>query len=286
MQKIHTQKQQYYQHLRGKNPWILALAVVGLLGGGLLIASFLQSNNTSQLLCGGAWGARSTENATALQLEAILHYATARVVPQQSLAEISVSFEILRSLGPSNFLVFGLGHDSLMWTALNARGKTLFLEEDPVWVQTVLKDAPTLRTDTVRYRTRLSEANELLRHYSSEPDCSAKNSFIRGNDKCRLALNMLSDEVYDTEWDLIMVDAPRGYFAAAPGRMAAIYSAAVMARNRKKSGVTHVFVHDVDRKVEKIYAKQFLCKKQLVKAVGRLWHFEIPPAANADSDFC
>lgn len=103
---------------------------------------------------------------------------------------------------------------------------------------------------------------------------------------CRLALNMLGDEVYDTEWDMIMVDAPRGYFAEAPGRMAAIYSAAVMARNRKRSGVTHVFVHDVDRKVEKMYAEAFLCKKHLVKAVGRLWHFEIPPAANVDTDFC
>lgn len=102
----------------------------------------------------------------------------------------------------------------------------------------------------------------------------------------RLALNMLPDEVYDTEWDLIMIDAPRGYFAEAPGRMAAIYSAAVMARNRNKSGVTHVFLHDVDRRVEKLYAEEFLCKKHLVKAVGRLWHFEIPPAANVNAPFC
>lgn len=97
---------------------------------------------------------------------------------------------------------------------------------------------------------------------------------------------MLPDEVYDTEWDLIMIDAPRGYFAEAPGRMAAIYSAAVMARNRNKSGVTHVFLHDVDRRVEKLYAEEFLCKKHLVKAVGRLWHFEIPPAANVNAPFC
>lgn len=86
--------------------------------------------------------------------------------------------------------------------------------------------------------------------------------------------------MYDKEWDLIMIDAPRGYFAEAPGRMAAIFSAAVMARARKGSGVTHVFLHDIDRKVEKVYAEEFLCRKHLVKAVARLWHFEIPPAAN------
>ncbi|CAI0627314.1 unnamed protein product [Linum tenue] len=77
-----------------------------------------------------------------------------------------------------------------------------------------------------------------------------------------------------------MIDAPRGYFAEAPGRMGAIFSAAVMARARKGSGVTHVFLHDVDRKVEKAFAEEFLCRKYLVKGVGRLWHFEIPPASN------
>ncbi|KAK6139146.1 hypothetical protein DH2020_027109 [Rehmannia glutinosa] len=261
MHKIQNQKQ-HYQALKPENSWFLGLAVVGLIGGALLFVSLLRTNSSSQLLCGGAWGGRAGENATTLQLEAILHYATSRIVPQQSLGEISVSFGVLQSIGPSNFLVFGLGHDSLMWAALNPRGRTLFLEEDPKWVQTVLKDAPALHVNTVRYRTQLSEADGLLQHYRTEPDCSPNNSFLRGNHKCRLALNMLSDEVYDTEWDMIMVDAPRGYFAEAPGRMA------VMARNRKKSGVTHVFVHDVDRKVEKMYAEAFLCKKHLVKAVG------------------
>ena len=99
-------------------------------------------------------------------------------------------------------------------------------------------------------------------------------------------MNMLENEVYDTEWDLIMIDAPRGYYPEAPGRMAAIYSAAVMARNRKGTGVTHVFLHDVDRPVEQRYAEAFLCKKYLVKEEGRLWHFQIPPAADFNTDFC
>ncbi|XP_051121953.1 probable methyltransferase At1g27930 [Andrographis paniculata] len=266
----------------------LAVAVVGMIGAASLVVVFVRTGGSHPMFY-GAWARLSmASSATDLQLKAIIHYATSHIVPQQSRQEIGVSFDVLRSLGGScNFLVFGLGHDSLMWSAINARGKTLFLEEDPKWVETVLKDAPELRANTVRYRTQLSEADELMRHFREEPDCSPEKSFIRGNDKCRLALNMLSDEVYDTEWDMIMVDAPRGYFDAAPGRMAAIYSVAVMARNRNGSGDTHVFLHDVDRRVEKMYADAFFCKKFLVKAVGRLWYFRIPPAAKRSrGGFC
>ena len=79
-----------------------------------------------------------------------------------------------------------------------------------------------------------------------------------------------------------MIDAPRGYVDSAPGRMAVIYSAAVMARERKRPGVTHVFLHDVDRKVEQQYAQEFLCMKYRVGGVRKLWHFVIPPAVNVN----
>ncbi|KAJ6307652.1 hypothetical protein OIU76_017449 [Salix suchowensis] len=176
-----------------------------------------------------------------------------------------------------------------MWTSLNPHGTTLFLEEDPKWVQTIVKNAPTLNAHTVQYRTQLKEADSLLKTYRSEPLCSPSKAYLRGNYKCKLALTGLPDEVYEKEWDLIMIDAPRGYFPEAPGRMAAIFSAVVMARGRKGSGVTHVYLHDVNRRVEKMFAEEFLCRKYLVKAVGRLWHFEIPPASNAshsDGRFC
>ncbi|RZC60218.1 hypothetical protein C5167_021963 [Papaver somniferum] len=170
-----------------------------------------------------------------------------------------------------------------MWAAFNPRGTTLFLEEDPKWVQTVLKDASFLHAQTVTYRTQLQEADDLMKSYRKVPSCLPANAYVNGNTECKLALTNLPDEVYDKEWDLIMIDAPRGWFAEAPGRMGAIWSAAVMARNRKGPGVTHVFLHDVDRKVEKMFAMEFLCKKYLVKAVGRLWHFEIPSMANVSS---
>ncbi|XWS63868.1 hypothetical protein CRYUN_Cryun06bG0138600 [Craigia yunnanensis] len=265
--------------------WFLPIAIAGFIAGAILISSFIKTADYS-LLCSIAKTrsqALDEYSATPIQLQAIIHYATSHIVPQQNFGEISVTFDVLKKRSPCNFLVFGLGYDSLMWTSLNPGGNTIFLEEDPKWVQTVLKDAPILHAHAVKYRTQLKQADDLLSHYRLEPNCYPSKAYLRDNEKCKLALTGFPDEFYETEWDLIMIDAPRGYFAEAPGRMAAIFSAAVMARNRKGSGVTHVFLHDVDRRVEKVFAEKFLCRKYLVKSVGRLWHFEIPPAANMSS---
>lgn len=278
-------KNHQHHHFHPERRKLLVVAVAGLVVGAVVISGLIRSAESSFFcsLAGSRAHAIAEYSATPIQLRAIVHYATTKVVPQQSLAEVSVSFDVLREISPCNFLVFGLGFDSLMWTSLNPRGTTLFLEEDPKWVQTVLKDAPTLHAHTVKYRTQLKEAKGLLSAYKSEPLCSPQKAVLRGNDQCKLALESLPDEVYEKEWDMIMIDAPRGYFPEAPGRMAAIFSAAVMARRRKGSGVTHVFLHDVDRRVEKAFADEFLCRKYLKKAVGRLWHFEIPPASNRTS---
>ena len=123
-----------------------------------------------------------------------------------------------------------------MWTSLNQRGKTVFVEEDPKWFQTILKDSPYLKAHTVKYRTQLSQANDLLSSYNSKCPCSPFDAYLRGNTRCRLALENLPNEVYEIEWDLIMIDASRGYFTKAPSRMGAIFLVAVMARNRKGFG--------------------------------------------------
>ncbi|KAH9289794.1 hypothetical protein KI387_033911, partial [Taxus chinensis] len=184
---------------------------------------------------------------------ALLHYATTTIIPQQNRAEIQLSVKVLSSRNPCNFLVFGLGHDSSLWNALNFRGKTVFLEEDATWIEEALKGHPQLKGKAhhVDYPTKLSQAEDLIRYYGSEGSSSCTPKMGLRSSKCKLALRNLSDEIYDTEWDVIMIDAPRGYFDAAPGRMTAIFSAAVMASNRKKEGVTDVFLHDVNRRVEK-----------------------------------
>lgn len=256
---------------------LLTIALIGV----LLIASLSRTVNTHSFTSKYInIGCSNSIANSQTQFLAIMHYATSRDVPELTMREIRTVYEVLINLAPCNFLVFGLGHDSLMWAALNPRGTTLFLEEDSKLVHQILARAPALRIHTVSYKTQLYEAEHLVTSYKTEKMCVPPFVHLKGNSKCKLALSDMADDVYAREWDVILIDGPRGYFAEAPGRMGAIFSAAVMARARKSGGVTHVFLHDANRKVEKMYGEEFLCKRYLKKAVGRFWYFAIPPSAN------
>lgn len=268
---------------RPDNSCLAAVAAAALLlASAFLLSSFLHFADVSPL---SLFAPKSTVGIDELK-SAVLHYATTPDVPQQSLAEIQITFDVLRRRSPCNFLVFGLGLDSAMWSAFNAGGTTLFLEESEEWIRKVIPSSPSLRALHVPYRTRLDEADELLRTYKSVPECLPP-AVVKGNLKCRLAMAELPEEVLGKEWDLIMIDAPRGFAAEFPGRMAAVWTAAVMARARRGAGETDVFIHDVDRRVEKMFAMEFLCDKFRVGGTGRLWHFRIPPAnSSTDGNFC
>ncbi|KAF5448102.1 hypothetical protein F2P56_028667 [Juglans regia] len=215
--------------------------------------------------------------------QALIHYSTSTITPQQTLKEISVTARVLEKKSPCNFLVFGLGHDSLMWTALNYGGRTIFIEEDEAWIQQIRRRFPTLESYHVTYDSKVNQANHLM-EVGQGPECTALGD--PRYSMCQLALKGLPSEVYETKWDLIMVDAPTGYYEEAPGRMTAIYTAGMMARNRE-DGETEVFVHDVNREVEDKFSKAFLCYGYLKKQVGRLRHFCIPSHRDdMDRPFC
>ncbi|BAF29397.1 glucuronoxylan 4-O-methyltransferase 1 [Oryza sativa Japonica Group] len=220
--------------------------------------------------------------------QAMVHYATANVTPQQTAAEIGVSLRVLQLRAPCNFLVFGLGLDSAMWAALNHGGRTVFLEEDASWIASVKAGHPGLESYHVAYDTRVTDADELiaLRHEpacTSQPDLAAAAAA-----SCRLALRGLPPVFHEVEWDLIMVDAPTGWTPESPGRMGAIYTAGMAARARTPgAGATEVFVHDVDRHVEDTFSKAFLCDGYLVEQVGRIRRFVIPSHRDKDgTPFC
>ncbi|KAM7473025.1 hypothetical protein LguiA_011208 [Lonicera macranthoides] len=215
--------------------------------------------------------------------QALTHYATSNITPQQTLNEISVSLNVLSKKSPCNFLVFGLGHDSLMWTSLNHGGRTIFLEEDKSWIDQINKKFPQLESYHVVYDTKLTEADQLIELGKTDECRIVTDPRVS---KCRLAIKGFPKEVYDIEWDLIMVDAPTGYFDGAPGRMTAIYTAGMMARNREQ-GETDVFVHDVNRVVEDKFSKEFLCEGYLREQEGRIRHFTIPShRARLGRPFC
>ncbi|KAJ8768075.1 hypothetical protein K2173_021015 [Erythroxylum novogranatense] len=216
--------------------------------------------------------------------QALIHYSTSTITPQQTLKEISVTEKVLEKKSPCNFLVFGLGHDSLMWSTLNHGGRTIFLEEDEAWIAQIKRRFPMLESYHVTYNSKVNEAGNLM-DVGQGPECTAVSD--PQYSMCQLALKGLPREVYDTDWDVIMVDAPTGYYEEAPGRMTAIYTAGMMARNRKEEGETDVFVHDVNRDVENKFSKAFLCEGYMKKQEGRLRHFTIPSHRNdSDKPFC
>ncbi|XP_022748713.1 glucuronoxylan 4-O-methyltransferase 1-like [Durio zibethinus] len=215
--------------------------------------------------------------------QALIHYSTSTITPQQTLKEISVTAKILEKKSPCNLLVFGLGHDSLMWSSLNYGGRTVFLEEDEAWIEQIRRRFPILESYHVTYDSKVNQAENLM-DVGRGPECTAI-----GDPKysmCQLALKGLPSEVYEMKWDLIMVDAPTGYYEEAPGRMTAIYTAGMMARNRE-GGETDVFVHDVNRVVEDKFSMAFLCQGYMKKQEGRLRHFRIPSHKDSlERPFC
>ncbi|KAL0683161.1 hypothetical protein Bca4012_050009 [Brassica carinata] len=125
---------------------------------------------------------------------------------------------------------------------------TIFLDEDESWIRKIAEKFPSLESYHVHVQAS----------------------------KCELALKGLPEVVYETEWDIIVVDAPRRFHEEAPGRMSAIYTAGMIARSRKKGETRAVFVHDVDRTVEDEFSMAFLCRDYMTEQQGRLRHFTVP----------
>ncbi|CAH9113921.1 unnamed protein product [Cuscuta epithymum] len=205
--------------------------------------------------------------------DALVHYATANRTPQQTFEEISLTKTILQRRSPCNFLVFGLGFDSLLWKSLNHNGRTVFLEEDSQWIERVKLMKLSLEIYHVEYDTHVEEAVELLRIGKTDEEC--KKVMDPRYSKCRLALKNMPKEVYETKWDLVMVDAPKSWTKELPGRMSVIYTVGMMAKNREEGAKTDVFVHDAERWVDNKFSRAFLCEAYMKEQVGMLRHFTI-----------
>ncbi|KAL6888686.1 hypothetical protein ACP4OV_009712 [Aristida adscensionis] len=221
--------------------------------------------------------------------DALVHYAAVAGNSTASMPEPDVRAiaAVLRRRAPCNLLVFGLGGETPLWRALNHGGRTVFLDENPYYVAHLEGAHPGLEAYDVAYATAVRELPDLLdaARAARTAECRPVQNLLFSD--CRLAINDLPNQLYDVAWDVILVDGPRGFTEGSPGRMAAIYSAAVMART--KGVETEVLVHDYEREVESACGREFLCEENRVVGAGTpsLGHFLVRGGAAANREaFC
>jgi hypothetical protein len=135
----------------------------------------------------------------------------------------------ITSRAPCNVLVIGAGRDTELYVTANRGGRTVVLESDPRWLQSIanLDCTPLL----VSYCTKLGDGPR---------------------NPCPLP-GGIPPWVLTESWDVILVDAPAGNRPDQPGRQQSIALAARLA----KQGTT-VFLHDCERSAEQQFARQYL----------------------------
>lgn len=153
---------------------------------------------------------------------------------------------LLSALEPVNLLVFGLGGDSELWSNLNKKGTTVFLEDDSEWIDKFSET--NLDIVNVKYTTFVGD------HETINFDSSL------------LEMN-LPDRIANTKWDVVIVDAPLGHGPPGreykgPGRMQSIYTAHKLL---KEDGIC--VVDDMKRLVEQKYALHYFGEENLLNVI-------------------
>ncbi|XP_022962694.1 protein IRX15-LIKE-like [Cucurbita moschata] len=203
-------------------------------------------------------------------------------------SELKPISDVLRKCStPCNFLIFGLTQETLLWKALNHNGRTVFIDENRYYAAFFEEKHPEIDAYDVQYTTKRSELKELVTTVREQTrnECRPVQNLLFS--ECRLGLNDLPNHVYEVDWDVILVDGPRGDWPDAPGRMSAIYTAGVLARSKKGGNLkTHVFVHDFNGEVERVCSEEFLCSENLVEASDTLGHYLVERMDENCFQFC
>ncbi|KAH6799603.1 hypothetical protein C2S51_036087 [Perilla frutescens var. frutescens] len=278
-----------YIQKQGSSNRLWFLALVSLLTLAFLATLIYTRDSISTTSTIAAVAATNPPLSTAVS-RALIHYASnSNNSDHMSYTDIKHISDALRQCSqPCNVLVFGLTAESLLWRALNHNGRTVFIDENRYYAAYIEEKYPEIEAYDVQYATRLSEMPELIAAVKEQVrnECRPVQNLLFS--ECKLGLNDLPNQLYEVEWDVILVDGPRGYWPEAPGRMAAIFTTAVLARSKRAGGnpKTHVFVHDFNMMVDKITSDEFLCRENLVKSTDTMGHFVLERMDSNAARFC
>ncbi|XP_058735468.1 protein IRX15-LIKE [Vicia villosa] len=236
----------------------------------------------------------TTTNAVSAPLPAtvintLIHYASkSNDTYHMTYSDLKPISDVLRKCSsPCNLLVFGLTPETLLWKALNHNGKTVFIDENRYYAAYIEEKHPEIDAYDVQYTTKRSEMKELIasakEHVANE--CKPVQNLLFSD--CKLGINDLPNHVYEVDWDVILVDGPRGDWPEAPGRMSAIFTAGVLARSKKGGNPkTHIFLHDFSGEVEQVCGNEFLCKENLLEASGTMGHYVLERMNESSVQYC
>ncbi|XP_073299295.1 protein IRX15-LIKE [Primulina huaijiensis] len=280
----------YIQKQGGSNRlWLLA--IVSFITLAFLTTLIYTRESITTTTTAVATRAAATPPLSRSVVRALVHYASnSNSTDRMSYTDMNQISEALRQCSQRcNFLVFGLTHETLLWNALNHNGRTVFIDENRYYAAYIEEKYPEVEAYDVQYSTKLSEMPELIAAIKEQAhnECRPVQNLLFS--ECKLGLNDLPNQLYEVDWDIILVDGPRGYWPEAPGRMAAIFTAAVLARSKKASSgnpKTHIFVHDFNMKVDRITSDEFLCRENLVKSKDRMGHFILERMESSSTKFC
>nr|KYP55607.1 hypothetical protein KK1_001827 [Cajanus cajan] len=195
--------------------------------------------------------------------------------------EFKVLSDLIALKSPCNLLIFGIQPQYLILSSMNAAGSTIFLDDGPDKINNVINSNNT-QIYKLEYNMPAKAAFKLLKHARQNPAACVPNPRFLQKSKCKLAMKNLPSQVYEKNWDVMVVDGPSGDSPDSPGRMGSIYTASVLAR---AGNISDVVVHDVDRMIEKWFSREFLCDENLLYSKGKLWHFRISGYSNS-TRFC
>ena len=155
----------------------------------------------------------------------------------------------------TNLLVFGAGHDSELWSHLSTN--THVVEHDSEWLKNIQNEYQHVEGLNF-YKAYYNTFNHVL-------ECIE----CMNNDSDRLNVTIDGLHVESFSWDAVIVDAPTGYRDNNElYRAGSIRLAAKLTTNK-----CHVFVHDVNRRVESLACGKYF-KNKLAYNVDRLNYYD------------